>query len=134
MARVLSRKPRLVIASLPTQGLDIGAIEFDSGSQLTCVDGDEDGFGANPNNQCSDTRIDCDDLDVDVKSRFGRGCYSNVNIGSVIANGEVDTGSVEGAVPETPAFHTARAGRGHAGPLSPGGGRLGPRGRRVHNT
>jgi len=28
LARVLSRKPRLVIASLPTQGLDIGAIEF----------------------------------------------------------------------------------------------------------
>ena len=28
LARVLSRNPRLVIASLPTQGLDIGAIEF----------------------------------------------------------------------------------------------------------
>lgn len=28
LARVLSRKPRLVIAALPTQGLDIGAIEF----------------------------------------------------------------------------------------------------------
>lgn len=28
LARVLSRKPRLIIASLPTQGLDIGAIEF----------------------------------------------------------------------------------------------------------
>ena len=28
LARVLSRKPRLVIADLPTQGLDIGAIEF----------------------------------------------------------------------------------------------------------
>lgn len=28
MARVLSRNPRLVIAHLPTQGLDIGAIEF----------------------------------------------------------------------------------------------------------
>ncbi len=28
LARVLSRSPRLVIASLPTQGLDIGAIEF----------------------------------------------------------------------------------------------------------
>ncbi len=28
LARVLSRKPQLVIASLPTQGLDIGAIEF----------------------------------------------------------------------------------------------------------
>ncbi len=28
LARVLSRKPRLVIASIPTQGLDIGAIEF----------------------------------------------------------------------------------------------------------
>jgi simple sugar transport system ATP-binding protein len=28
MARVLSRKPRLVIADLPTQGLDIGAMEF----------------------------------------------------------------------------------------------------------
>ncbi|MEJ2748491.1 MAG: ATP-binding cassette domain-containing protein, partial [Anaerolineae bacterium] len=28
LARVLSRKPRLIIADLPTQGLDIGAIEF----------------------------------------------------------------------------------------------------------
>ena len=28
LARVLSRKPRLVIADLPTQGLDIGATEF----------------------------------------------------------------------------------------------------------
>ena len=28
LARVLSRKPRLVIANLPTQGLDVGAIEF----------------------------------------------------------------------------------------------------------
>lgn len=28
LARVLSRNPRLVIAALPTQGLDIGAIEF----------------------------------------------------------------------------------------------------------
>lgn len=28
LARVLSRKPRLVVAHLPTQGLDIGAIEF----------------------------------------------------------------------------------------------------------
>ena len=28
LARVLSRRPRLVIADLPTQGLDIGAIEF----------------------------------------------------------------------------------------------------------
>lgn len=28
MARVLSRKPRLVIADLPTQGLDVGATEF----------------------------------------------------------------------------------------------------------
>ncbi len=28
LARVLSRKPRLIIASLPTQGLDVGAIEF----------------------------------------------------------------------------------------------------------
>lgn len=28
LARVLSRNPRLLIASLPTQGLDIGAIEF----------------------------------------------------------------------------------------------------------
>lgn len=28
MARVLSRQPRLVIADLPTQGLDIGAMEF----------------------------------------------------------------------------------------------------------
>ena len=28
LARVLSRKPRLVIAHLPTQGLDIGATEF----------------------------------------------------------------------------------------------------------
>ena len=28
LARVLSRQPRLVIAALPTQGLDIGAIEF----------------------------------------------------------------------------------------------------------
>lgn len=28
LARVLSRKPRLVIAHLPTQGLDIGAMEF----------------------------------------------------------------------------------------------------------
>lgn len=28
LARVLSRKPRLVIANLPTQGLDIGATEF----------------------------------------------------------------------------------------------------------
>jgi simple sugar transport system ATP-binding protein len=28
LARVLSRSPRLVIAALPTQGLDIGAIEF----------------------------------------------------------------------------------------------------------
>lgn len=28
LARVLSRKPQLVIADLPTQGLDIGAIEF----------------------------------------------------------------------------------------------------------
>jgi ABC-type uncharacterized transport system ATPase subunit len=28
LARVISRKPRLVIANLPTQGLDVGAIEF----------------------------------------------------------------------------------------------------------
>jgi simple sugar transport system ATP-binding protein len=28
LARVLSRNPRLVIADLPSQGLDIGAIEF----------------------------------------------------------------------------------------------------------
>ncbi len=28
LARVLSRNPRLVIAAIPTQGLDIGAIEF----------------------------------------------------------------------------------------------------------
>ena len=28
LARVLSRKPRLIIANLPTQGLDVGAIEF----------------------------------------------------------------------------------------------------------
>ncbi len=28
LARVLSRNPRLIIASLPTQGLDVGAIEF----------------------------------------------------------------------------------------------------------
>ena len=28
LARVLSRNPRLVIAHLPTQGLDIGATEF----------------------------------------------------------------------------------------------------------
>jgi simple sugar transport system ATP-binding protein len=28
LARVLSRRPRLVIADLPTQGLDIGAMEF----------------------------------------------------------------------------------------------------------
>jgi simple sugar transport system ATP-binding protein len=28
LARVLSRKPRLVIADLPSQGLDIGAMEF----------------------------------------------------------------------------------------------------------
>ncbi len=28
LARVLSRNPRLVIADLPTQGLDIGATEF----------------------------------------------------------------------------------------------------------
>jgi ABC-type uncharacterized transport system ATPase subunit len=28
LARVLSRRPRLVIANLPTQGLDVGAIEF----------------------------------------------------------------------------------------------------------
>jgi simple sugar transport system ATP-binding protein len=28
LARVLSRKPQLVIADLPTQGLDIGATEF----------------------------------------------------------------------------------------------------------
>jgi simple sugar transport system ATP-binding protein len=28
LARVLSRKPRLLIAHLPTQGLDVGAIEF----------------------------------------------------------------------------------------------------------
>ncbi len=28
LARVLSRHPRLIIADLPTQGLDIGAIEF----------------------------------------------------------------------------------------------------------
>jgi ABC-type uncharacterized transport system ATPase subunit len=28
LARVLSRRPRLIIADLPTQGLDIGAIEF----------------------------------------------------------------------------------------------------------
>ena len=28
LARVLSRKPRLLIANLPTQGLDVGAIEF----------------------------------------------------------------------------------------------------------
>ena len=28
LARVLSRTPRLVIANLPTQGLDIGATEF----------------------------------------------------------------------------------------------------------
>jgi simple sugar transport system ATP-binding protein len=28
LARVLSRKPRLLIANLPTQGLDVGATEF----------------------------------------------------------------------------------------------------------
>jgi simple sugar transport system ATP-binding protein len=28
LARVLSRKPRLLIANLPTQGLDVGAMEF----------------------------------------------------------------------------------------------------------
>ena len=28
LARVLSRKPRLVIVDLPTQGLDVGATEF----------------------------------------------------------------------------------------------------------
>jgi simple sugar transport system ATP-binding protein len=28
LARVLSRKPRLVVANLPTQGLDVGAMEF----------------------------------------------------------------------------------------------------------
>jgi simple sugar transport system ATP-binding protein len=28
LARVLSRRPRLIIADLPTQGLDIGATEF----------------------------------------------------------------------------------------------------------
>ena len=28
LARVLSRRPRLLIASLPTQGLDVGATEF----------------------------------------------------------------------------------------------------------
>jgi general nucleoside transport system ATP-binding protein len=28
LGRVLSRRPRLVIANLPTQGLDVGAIEF----------------------------------------------------------------------------------------------------------
>jgi len=28
LARVLTRKPRLVIADIPTQGLDIGATEF----------------------------------------------------------------------------------------------------------
>jgi general nucleoside transport system ATP-binding protein len=28
LARVISRKPRLIIANLPTQGLDVGAIEF----------------------------------------------------------------------------------------------------------
>ena len=28
LARVLSRNPRLIIADLPTQGLDIGAMEF----------------------------------------------------------------------------------------------------------
>ena len=28
LARVLSRNPRLVIADLPTQGLDVGATEF----------------------------------------------------------------------------------------------------------
>src|SRR4030067_1164545 len=28
LARVLSRKPRLIIANLPTQGLDVGATEF----------------------------------------------------------------------------------------------------------
>lgn len=28
LARVLSRKPRLLIADLPTQGLDVGATEF----------------------------------------------------------------------------------------------------------
>jgi ABC-type uncharacterized transport system ATPase subunit len=28
LARVLSRRPRLLIANLPTQGLDVGAIEF----------------------------------------------------------------------------------------------------------
>jgi simple sugar transport system ATP-binding protein len=28
LARVLSRKPRLIIANLPTQGLDVGAMEF----------------------------------------------------------------------------------------------------------
>jgi simple sugar transport system ATP-binding protein len=28
LARVISRRPRLVIANLPTQGLDVGAIEF----------------------------------------------------------------------------------------------------------
>jgi simple sugar transport system ATP-binding protein len=28
LARVLSRQPRLIIANLPTQGLDVGATEF----------------------------------------------------------------------------------------------------------
>jgi ABC-type uncharacterized transport system ATPase subunit len=28
LARVLSRRPRLVIANLPTQGLDVGGMEF----------------------------------------------------------------------------------------------------------
>jgi simple sugar transport system ATP-binding protein len=28
LARVMSRKPRLLIANLPTQGLDVGATEF----------------------------------------------------------------------------------------------------------
>jgi len=41
---------------------DMGAIEFDSGAVTGCVDNDNDGFGSNPNNDCTDTRQDCDDL------------------------------------------------------------------------
>jgi len=45
---------------------DIGAIEFDSGSAQGCIDNDGDSFGANPNNDCDDTRIDCDDIDEEI--------------------------------------------------------------------
>jgi len=45
---------------------DMGAIEYDSGAAQGCIDFDGDGFGANPNNDCFDSRVDCDDIDDEV--------------------------------------------------------------------